>query len=87
MSMTKRKSTLKWEEAIGDARKQIKRLQAAVATCEEKKANGEPWPGTLKGISAGQQVNVQRGENMGLECKAPPPLYRSNRMLDLGAKS
>jgi hypothetical protein len=37
----------KWDRAIEDARKGIRRLQTAIATFEEKKAAGEAWPGEL----------------------------------------
>ena len=37
-----------WDEAIKDAKKHIARLQTVIATCEEKKAKGEPWPGSVK---------------------------------------
>ena len=34
-----------WDKAIEDAKKRIARLQTVIATCEEKRAKGEPWPG------------------------------------------
>lgn len=45
MSM-KKSDEVKWDEAINDAKKKIKKLQATIATFEEKKTNGEPWPRT-----------------------------------------
>jgi len=34
-----------WDAAIQDAQKRIAKLRRAIAVCEEKRANGEPWPG------------------------------------------
>jgi hypothetical protein len=35
-----------WDKAIEDARKGIRRLELAIQTYEERRASGEPWPGT-----------------------------------------
>jgi hypothetical protein len=40
-----------WDAAISDAQKRIKKLETAISVCEEKKANGEPWPGSLPDFS------------------------------------
>jgi len=49
--LSKRESVVKknlsgWDKAIEDAKKGIARLRAAIEDCEQKKASGEPWPGT-----------------------------------------
>jgi hypothetical protein len=36
----------KWDNAIAEAKKGIKRLVLAIQGFEEKKAAGTPWPGT-----------------------------------------
>ncbi len=46
-------STTKWDQAILDARKVLRRveekgvrLREAISTFEQNKRDGEPWPGT-----------------------------------------
>jgi hypothetical protein len=34
-----------WDAAIADAKRRIERLKVVISVCEEKKAEGEPWPG------------------------------------------
>lgn len=46
------KNLTEWDNAILDAKKGIQRLKAAIETCEEMKAKGEPWPGSLPDINA-----------------------------------
>lgn len=36
-----------WNAAIRDAKKRIESLKTVIATCEEQKAKGEIWPGSL----------------------------------------
>jgi len=38
------KALSKWDEAIRDAQKHIRRLEAAIRTLKEKKEKGEIWP-------------------------------------------
>jgi hypothetical protein len=39
-----------WDGAIRDARRHIERLRAAIAVCEERKAAGDAWPGSLPDV-------------------------------------
>jgi hypothetical protein len=41
------KTLSKWDNAIQDAEKGIKRLERAIRICREKRAAGEPWPGSV----------------------------------------
>lgn len=45
MSSRKTKEPIGWETAIRDAERHIERLKGVIATCREKIAKGEPWPG------------------------------------------
>jgi predicted nucleic acid-binding Zn-ribbon protein len=41
-----KKNLSKWDTAIEDAKKGIRRLEIAIEDCRAKKAAGEPWPGS-----------------------------------------
>jgi hypothetical protein len=43
-----------WDGAIADVEKHIECLRGSILACEEKKAKGEPWPGSEK--QSGPQV-------------------------------
>lgn len=53
--MSSRKSIIKsmgWDAAIEDANRHIERLKTVVRICEQKKAAGEPWPGSMEAVKA-----------------------------------
>lgn len=35
-----------WDVAIKDAKERIEKLKTVIVVCKEKKAAGEPWPGS-----------------------------------------
>ncbi len=51
------KKAIGWDAAIADAKKKIEKLETVISICEEKKAKGDPWPGTVTKLqSAGVAI-------------------------------
>ena len=44
-----------WDQVILEARRRIRNLRFTIKVYQERKARGEPWPGTQTQGSAGRQ--------------------------------
>ena len=54
------KSLSKWEDAISEAKEQIKTLKRSIRTFEELRDSGMPWPGTTDARSGGSLSEAHR---------------------------